>query len=426
MGTRIIKLPDVGEGVAEAEIVEWHVEVGQSVLEDQLLAAVMTDKATVEIPSPVAGVVAALGGEVGSVLAVGAELVRLEVAGEGNEEVSAAPREAATTAPAEKPAAPVPAPVPQPTAVPSAPLAPVTRAPIGPPRAPGEKPIASPAVRRRAREAGVDLRQVRGTGPAGRIGHDDLDAFLRGAPKAGISAARVANTEVETVKIIGLRRRIAQKMAESKRRVAHFSYVEEVDVTALEALRATLNAENRSDRPRLTLMPFLMKALVKAVADFPEMNALYDDEAETLERHGGVHIGIATQTPSGLMVPVVRHCETLSLWDCAAEVQRLAEAAREGRATRAELAGSTITITSLGALGGIVTTPVINRPEVAIIGPNKQVVRPVWQGEQFVPRTMMNLSSSFDHRVIDGYVAARFVQRIKGLLEAPATIFIEA
>jgi 2-oxoisovalerate dehydrogenase E2 component (dihydrolipoyl transacylase) len=426
MGTRIIKLPDVGEGVAEAEIVEWHVEVGQSVLEDQLLAAVMTDKATVEIPSPVAGVVAALGGEVGSVLAVGAELVRLEVAGEGNEEVSAAPREAATTAPAEKPAAAVPAPVPQPTAVPSAPLAPVTRAPIGPPRAPGEKPIASPAVRRRAREAGVDLRQVRGTGPAGRIGHDDLDAFLRGAPKAGISAARVANTEVETVKIIGLRRRIAQKMAESKRRVAHFSYVEEVDVTALEELRATLNAENRQDRPRLTLMPFLMKALVKAVADFPEMNALYDDEAETLERHGGVHIGIATQTPSGLMVPVVRHCETLSLWDCAAEVQRLAEAAREGRATRAELAGSTITITSLGALGGIVTTPVINRPEVAIIGPNKQVVRPVWQGEQFVPRTMMNLSSSFDHRVIDGYVAARFVQRIKGLLEAPATIFIEA
>jgi 2-oxoisovalerate dehydrogenase E2 component (dihydrolipoyl transacylase) len=426
MGTRIIKLPDVGEGVAEAEIVEWHVEVGQSVLEDQLLAAVMTDKATVEIPSPVAGVIAALGGEVGSVLAVGAELVRLEVAGEGNEEVSAAPREAATMAPVEKPAAPVPAPVPQPTAVPSAPLAPVTRAPIGPPRPPGEKPIASPAVRRRAREAGVDLRQVRGTGPAGRIGHDDLDAFLRGAPKAGISVARVANTEVETVKIIGLRRRIAQKMAESKRRVAHFSYVEEVDVTALEELRATLNAENRQDRPRLTLMPFLMQALVKAVADFPEMNALYDDEAETLERHGGVHIGIATQTPSGLMVPVVRHCESLSLWDCAAEVQRLAEAAREGRATRAELAGSTITITSLGALGGIVTTPVINRPEVAIIGPNKQVVRPVWQGGQFVPRTMMNLSSSFDHRVIDGYVAARFVQRIKGLLEAPATIFIEA
>ena len=431
MGTRIIKLPDVGEGVAEAEIVEWHVEVGQSVLEDQLLAAVMTDKATVEIPSPVVGTVVALGAEVGSVLAVGAELVRLEVAGEGNEEVAAAPREAAAAqAPAEKPAAPrpaaAPASAPEPAALSATPPPPVTRAPIGPPRPPGEKPIASPAVRRRAREAGVDLRQVRGTGPAGRIGHDDLDAFLRGAPKAGRSSARAANTEVETVKIIGLRRRIAQKMAESKRRVAHFSYVEEVDVTALEALRATLNAENSQDRPRLTLMPFLMKALVKAIVDFPEMNALYDDEAETLERHGGVHIGIATQTPAGLMVPVVRHCKSLSLWDCAAEVLRLAEAAREGRATRAELTGSTITITSLGALGGIVTTPVINRPEVAIIGPNKQVVRPVWQGEQFVPRTMMNLSSSFDHRVIDGYVAARFVQRIKGLLEAPATIFIEA
>ncbi|HEV3489700.1 MAG TPA: dihydrolipoamide acetyltransferase family protein [Reyranella sp.] len=426
MGTRIIKLPDVGEGVAEAEIVEWHVEVGQSVLEDQLLAAVMTDKATVEIPSPVAGTVVALGAEVGNVLAVGAELVRLEVAGEGNEEVAAAPREAATPpAPAERPRAPVPPPALEPAA-PSQPSPPVTRAPLGPPRPPGEKPIASPAVRRRARDAGVDLRQVRGTGPAGRIGYDDLDAFLRGGAKAGIAAARVANTDVETVKIIGLRRRIAQKMAESKRRVAHFSYVEEVDVTALEALRATLNAENRPDHPRLTLMPFLMQALVKAVADFPEMNALYDDEAETLERHGGVHIGIATQTPAGLMVPVVRHCESLSLWDCAAEVQRLAEAAREGRATRAELTGSTITITSLGALGGIVTTPVINRPEVAIIGVNKQVVRPVWQGAEFVPRTMMNLSSSFDHRVIDGYVAARFVQRVKGLLEAPATIFIEA
>ena len=425
MGTRIIKLPDVGEGVAEAEIVEWHVEVGQSVLEDQLLAAVMTDKATVEIPSPVAGTVVALGAEVGSVLAVGAELVRLEVAGEGNEEVAAAPREAAVpSAPVERPLAAVP-PAPE-SAASSQPAPPVTRAPLGPPRPPGEKPIASPAVRRRAREAGVDLRQVRGTGPAGRIGHADLDAFLRGGAKAGIATTRVANTDVETVKIIGLRRRIAQKMAESKRRVAHFSYVEEVDVTALEALRATLNAENRQDRPHLTLMPFLMQALVKAIADFPEMNALYDDEAETLERHGGVHIGIATQTPAGLMVPVVRHCESLSLWDCAAEVQRLAEAAREGRATRAELTGSTITITSLGALGGIVTTPVINRPEVAIIGPNKQVVRPVWQGEQFVPRTMMNLSSSFDHRVIDGYVAARFVQRIKGLLEAPATIFIEA
>ena len=431
MGIRIVKLPDVGEGVAEAEVVEWHVTVGQSVLEDQILAAVMTDKATVEIPSPVAGTVVALGAEVGGVLAVGAELIRLEVAGEGNAEVAAAPREAAAAPPPAQPLAAAPAPklpVPPPAALPVEPSTasvPTSRVPMGPPRPPGEKPIASPAVRRRARDAGVDLRQVRGTGPAGRINHDDLDAFLRvGAPSA--KGVRAANTEVATVKVIGLRRRIAQKMAEAKRRIAHFSYVEEVDVTALEELRASLNAERRQDRPRLTLMPFLMQALVKAVADFPEMNALYDDEAETIERHGGVHIGIATQTPSGLMVPVVRHCESLDLWECAAEVLRLAEAAREGRATRAELTGSTITITSLGALGGIVTTPVINRPEVAIIGINRQVVRPVWQGTQFVPRTMMNLSSSFDHRVIDGYVAARFVQRIKGLLETPATLFLEA
>jgi 2-oxoisovalerate dehydrogenase E2 component (dihydrolipoyl transacylase) len=427
MGTRIVKLPDVGEGVAEAEIVEWHVEVGQSVLEDQILAAVMTDKATVEIPSPVAGKVLALGGEVGSVLAVGAELVRLEVAGEGSEEVAAAPREAAP--PAHPPAERMTTPPPAPKAAPPPPAetaVPVARGTLGPPRAAGEKPIASPAVRRRAREAGVDLRQVRGSGPAGRISHDDLDAFLKSGPQAGASGgSRVARTEVEIVKVIGLRRRIAQKMAESKRRAAHFSYVEEIDVTALEELRARLNAEN-PDRPRLTLMPFLMQAVVRAVADFPEMNALYDDEAETIERHAGVHIGIATQTPSGLMVPVARHCEARGLWDCAAEVRRLAEAARNGQATRAELAGSTITITSLGPLGGIVTTPVLNRPEVAIIGVNRQVVRPVWQGAEFVPRTMMNLSSSFDHRVIDGYNAAQFVQRIKGLLEAPATIFIEA
>ncbi len=429
MGTRIVKLPDVGEGVAEAEVVEWHVEVGQSVLEDQLLAAVMTDKATVEIPSPVAGTVVALGAEVGGVLSVGAELVRLEVAGEGSAEVSAAPREAAPPSPppVERMTTPAPAPKTPAPSVPAEAPTPVVRGSLGPPRPAGEKPLASPAIRRRAREAGVDLRQVRGSGPAGRISHDDLDAFLKSGPQVGpaVAGGRVARTEVETVKVIGLRRRIAQKMAEAKRRAAHFAYVEEVDVTALEDLRAKLNAEN-PQRPRLTLMPFLMQALVKAVADFPEMNALYDDEADVIERHAGVHIGIATQTPTGLMVPVVRHCEARGLWDCATEVRRLAEAAREGRATRAELSGSTITITSLGPLGGIVTTPVLNLPEVAIIGVNRQVVRPVWQGAAFVPRTMMNLSSSFDHRVVDGYNAAQFVQRIKGLLEAPATIFIEA
>src|SRR5262245_19268342 len=425
MGIRIIKLPDVGEGVAEAELVEWHVEVGQSVLEDQILAAVMTDKATVEIPSPVAGTVVALGGEVGSTLAVGAELVRLEVPGEGDQVVAAQPREAPAPKSAPPPPTPLPTPAPESQARPPAAAA-IVRAPSGPPRPPGEKPIASPAVRRRGRDAGIDLRQVRGSGPAGRVTHDDLDAFLRGSAQPAGAVQRVANTEVETVKVIGLRRRIAQRMAESKRRAAHFSYVEEVDVTALEQLRATLNAEKRADRPRLTLMPFLMQAVVKAVADFPEMNALYDDEAETIERHGGVHIGVATQTESGLMVPVVRHCEALGLWELAAEAQRLSEAARQGHATRAELTGSTITITSLGALGGVASIPVINRPEEAIIGVNKEVVRPVWQGTEFVPRTMMNLSSSFDHRVIDGYNAARFIQRIKGLIEAPATLFLEA
>ncbi|MBS0524256.1 MAG: 2-oxo acid dehydrogenase subunit E2 [Proteobacteria bacterium] len=428
MGTRIVKLPDVGEGVAEAEIVEWHVEVGQSVLEDQVLAAVMTDKATVEIPSPVAGTIVALGGEVGSVLAVGAELVRLEVAGAGNDEVMATPKQAAAAEPSPAPKKPEPA-APRKEPPPAEPPKSVRTEAASPslPRPAIAKPIASPAVRRRARDAGVDLRRVRGSGPAGRISHDDLDAFLRGAGGAVAGGpARVANTKVETIKMVGLRRRIAQKMAESKRRIAHFSYVEEVDVTALEELRKTLNAEERPDRPRLTLIPFLMQALVKAIIDFPEMNALYDDEAETIDRYGGVHIGIATQTNAGLLVPVVRHCEARGLWEFAAEVRRLSEAARQGTASRAELSGSTITITSLGALGGIVTTPVINRPEVAIIGVNREVVRPVWQGGQFVPRTMMNLSSSFDHRVIDGYAAAHFVQRIKGLLEAPATLFIEA
>ncbi|MFO1079301.1 MAG: dihydrolipoamide acetyltransferase family protein [Reyranellaceae bacterium] len=433
MAIRIVKLPDVGEGVAEAELVEWHVAVGDSVLEDQLLAAVMTDKATVEIPSPAAGTVVALGGEVGATLAVGAELVRLEVAGDvaatpGPRTSRSAPTQDADlevrgpmrSARAHEADLEVRGPVRSP--------APTTaRLTLGPPRPAGEKPVASPAVRRRAREAGVDLRQVRGSGPAGRIDHDDLDTFLRGAaaPAAG-GPGRVTNTAVETVKVVGLRRRIAQRMAEATRRAAHFAYVEEIDVTALEALRAALNADKTKERPRLTVLPFLMQAVVRAVADFPQMNALYDDEAEVIERHGGVHIGVATQTGAGLMVPVVRHSEALSLWEMAAEVTRLSQAARDGHAQRGELAGSTITITSLGALGGIVSTPVLNLPEVAIIGVNKQVVRPVWQDGGFVPRTMMNLSSSFDHRVVDGHDAARFIQRLKALIETPATLFLEA
>jgi len=427
MGIRAIKLPDVGEGVAEAEVVEWHVKVGDVVKEDQTLAAVMTDKATVEIPTPFAGTVVALGAEVGGVLSVGAELVRIDAPGQPDD--APAQAAAAPPAPAAPPRAPAAPPSAQAEAEPPVRSASAPRpAPVafGPPRPPGEKPIASPAVRRRARDAGVDLRQVRGSGPAGRIRHEDLDGFLSGDGAGPRIAGRTANAAVETVKVIGLRRRIAQKMAESKRRVAHFSYVEEIDVTALEELRAALNAREGQGRPRLTPMPFLMLALVRAVAEFPQMNALYDDENEVIHRHGGVHIGIATQTPAGLMVPVVRHAEARGLWDCAAEVQRLAAAAREGHASREELTGSTITITSLGALGGIVTTPVINRPEVAIVGVNRQVVRPVWQSGQFVPRKMMNLSSSFDHRVVDGYDAAQFVQRIRGLIEAPAAIFIEA
>jgi len=439
MGIQIVKLPDIGEGVAEAEVVEWHVAVGDMVAEDQMLAAVMTEKATVEIPAPCAGRVVALGAEVGALMAVGGELVRLEIAGAGG------PAEPAAASTAVKPPSPAPLPVASPTAKPTArahqPISSPAahdvktsdianlpgrnRAPLGPPRPVGEKPLASPAVRQRALDAGIDLRQVRGSGPAGRILHDDIDRFIRdGAPGPATGNGKRPNTVVEDVKVVGMRRRIAQNMAESKRRIAHFSYVEEMDVTDLEDLRASLNAQHAQHRGKLTLLPFIIQALVKAIGDFPQMNARYDDEAEIIQRFGGVHVGIATQTPVGLMVPVVRHAEARDLWDVAAEVVRLAEAARKGLAAREELAGSTITVTSLGALGGIASTPVINRPEVAIIGINKQVIRPVWQGNQFVPRKMMNLSSSFDHRVIDGYDAASYIQRIKGFLEEPATMFI--
>jgi 2-oxoisovalerate dehydrogenase E2 component (dihydrolipoyl transacylase) len=452
MASRSIKLPDIGEGVAEAEVVEWHVKVGDAVREDQMIAAVMTDKATVEIPSPADGTVTALGAEAGQMLAVGAELVRLEVssgaatketpedaplatAGDPKHEKKRPQREPVVERPEASAAKSIPAPKreteanPRETRPPSGAgrSASTMGAFVGPPRGAGEKPIASSAVRRRALEAGVDLRQVRGAGPAGRILHDDLDAFLRGGEQpASFGRARVANTAVEEVKVIGLRRRIAQKMADAKRRAAHFSYVEEVDVTALDELRTALNKHGDGARPKLTFMPFLIQALVRALPEFPQMNALYDDDAEVVHRYGGVHVGIATQTPSGLMVPVVRHAEARDLWDIAAEVKRLADAARSGLAQRDELSGSTITITSLGPLGGIVTTPVLNRPEVAIVGVNKQVVRPVWKDNAFVPRLMMNLSSSFDHRVVDGYDAARFIQAVKSLLETPAAIFIDS
>ena len=440
MGQRSIKMPDVGEGVAEAEIVEWSVKVGDLVREDQVVAAVMTDKATVEIPSPVAGTVIALGGGVGDVLAVGAELIRIDAPGMPDSPSAPPPKGAgkAVAVPAAPRAAPVAAPARPPVDAPAeAPpraataRAPARRAvppapPAGAPRPPGEKPLASPAVRLRAREAGVDLRFVRGTGPAGRISHDDLDAYLTRPPNApGKAAGKAPNMAVETINVVGLRRRIAQNMAKSSRRVAHFSYVEEVDVTALKELRAALNARATEERPKLTMLPFLMLAVVKAVADFPQVNAHYDDDNQIIERFGAVHLGIAAQTSAGLMVPVVRHAETLGLHECAREMRQVSEAARAGVAAREELSGSTITLTSLGALGGVASTPVVNRPEVAIVGVNKIVVTPVWRDGGFVPRKTMNLSSSFDHRVVDGHDAATFIQRVRTLLEAPAALFIE-
>jgi 2-oxoisovalerate dehydrogenase E2 component (dihydrolipoyl transacylase) len=430
MAEHVIKLPDVGEGIAEAELVEWHVKVGDLVREDHILAAVMTDKATVEIPSPVDGTVTWLGAEVGESVAVGSDLIRLEISAD------AASSEVRPVAPVEaspKPMPPEPS-HPEPTMPEGragdgghADLRPAAARKIGfgAPRRPGERPLATPAVRLRARETGIDLRQVPGTGPAGRITHEDLEAFIAHGPRTGRSSGLQENDAVEVVKVVGLRRRIAEKMTTANARIAAITYVEEVDVEALENLRAALNAQRRQTQPKLTLLPFLMRALVLAIAEQPNLNAHFDDEAGVIHRYGGVHIGIATQTPSGLVVPVVRHAEALDVWECAAEVRRLGDASRAGVATREEMTGSTITITSLGPMGGIVTTPIVNHPEVAILGVNKIAIRPMWDGAGFVPRKMMNLSSSFDHRVIDGWDAAMFVQRIKTLLETPALIFVE-
>ena len=434
MGARSIKMPDVGEGVAEAEIVEWAVKVGDFVHEDQVVAAVMTDKATVEIPTPIAGSVLKLGGAVGDVLAVGAELIRIDAPGLPDSVAPAASKselelQAPAPAPTVEPEPAEPAPAARATPAGPRPEKPEERASrraqTGAPRPVGEKPLAAPAVRLKAREAGVDLRFVRGSGPAGRITHQDLDAYLARPPEPSRPSSRAPNEAVETIKVAGLRRRIAEAMAESSRRVAHFSYVEETDVTALEELRASLNARANEERPKLTLLPFLMLAIVKAVGEFPQVNAHYDDHNDVITRFGAVHLGVATQTPSGLMVPVVRHAETLGLYQCAREMRRVSEAARQGSAAREELSGSTITLTSLGALGGVASTPIVNRPEVAIVGVNKMVVRPVWRDGGFVPRKVMNLSSSFDHRVVDGYDAATFIQRLRALIETPAALFIE-
>ncbi|MEM9565392.1 MAG: dihydrolipoamide acetyltransferase family protein, partial [Actinomycetota bacterium] len=459
MGRLTVKVPDVGEGVAEVELVSWAVTPGQPVERNQIIAEVMTDKATVEVPSPVDGVVDALSGDAGDRLLVGEPLFVLAVDGEGDTEVDADPdggAEAAAPASAAPPAAgaappaaataPTSTPEPTTTAPSVAAAAPAPTPAGGPrpitgwspaaPRAEHERPRAAPSVRRRAREAGVDLRTVAGTGPAGRITNDDLDQVFR-QPSGGRSGgpdrrrgggSRPADPTVTDQPVIGLRRRIAEQMVASTSTIPHITYVDEVDMTALEELRTSLNDRAASaGGTRLTILPFLVRALVQVLPEFPQCNAhLLDgtDGPDTLRTFGGVHVGIATQTGNGLVVPVLRHAESESLWSSAARLAELADSARTGRASAADLSGSTITITSLGALGGLVTTPVINKPETTIVGVNKLAVRPVWDGERFVPRSMMNLSSSFDHRVVDGWDAANFVRAVKALLEQPALLFV--
>ncbi|MCK0070687.1 dihydrolipoamide acetyltransferase family protein [Kordiimonas laminariae] len=434
MGLHKIQMPDVGEGITEAEIVEWNVSVGDVVKEDDVLAAVMTDKATVEIPSPVDGVVKEISGTIGDMTPVGAVIITLEVEGEGNEAMISAeadaPAPAAEEAPKEevKPEAkaePAPAPAPKKTAVVKKPVASAKKATSGAPRKEGEKPIASPAVRKRAADAGVKLQYVFGTGPVGRITHEDLEDYISGASAPVGGSSKRADTSVEETKVIGLRRKIAERMQDAKQRIPHITYVDEIDVTALEELREHMNATRKEDDPKLTILPFIMKAMVMAIKDYPKLNSHYDDGNDMLYTYGGVHIGMAAQTPGGLMVPVLNHCEAMEINDFANEAKRLANAARDGSISREELTGSTITLSSLGKMGGIVSTPVMNSPEVAIVGVNKVATRPEWRDGGFVPRKMMNLSSSFDHRIIDGWDAAEFIQRIKQLLENPATLFME-
>jgi 2-oxoisovalerate dehydrogenase E2 component (dihydrolipoyl transacylase) len=417
-------MPDVGEGVAEAEVVEWHVKVGDRVEEDQHLVDVMTDKATIDIESPVSGTVVAVAGEVGDIIAIGAMLLVIEVEGEdsgaGEAEAAAEQIEDEMSDANEADMAPAPEPV-----AASAPVDTASEAPA--PAAAAHKVLASPAVRQRARDLGVDLAAVK---PAedGRLRHGDLDAFLAYNAGSGFGAAGKARAD-ETIKVIGLRKRIAQNMAAAKRHIPHFTYVEECDVTDLEVLRAQLN-EGRGDRPKLTMLPLLITAICKTIPAFPTINARYDDEAGVVTRYGCVHLGIAAQTTSGLMVPVIRDAQSRNLWQLAREIGRLAEAARTGKASSEELSGSTLTVTSLGPLGGVATTPVINRPEVAIIGPNRIVERPMFisdgmGGERIAKRKLMNISMSCDHRVVDGHDAASFVQGLKRLIETPALLLVD-
>ena len=431
MTIRTILMPDLGEGIAEVELVLWRVKPGDAVAEDQLLCDVMTDKAAVEIPSSVAGRVLELGGEVGQMMAVGSVLIRIE-------DGAVAQASSSANAPADSgieavPAAAPPAPPPEAASKPTAPPARAaesatadTQRPSSVAAAPQARPatsarvLAAPAVRARARASGLDLTRLQGSGPEGRILHADLDAV--GSARGSSGDATDATHEV---KLIGLRRKIAQKMQESKRRIPHFTYVEEVDVTEMVALRDELNRQYAAARGELSPLAFVIRAVVRAVAAFPQVNARFDDDSGVLRLYDAVHLGVATQTPGGLMVPVLRQAQTLDLWASAAAIASLAASARAGKATRDELTGSTLTVTSLGKLGGIVTTPVINHPEVAIVGINRIVARPMVHDGSIQVRQMMNLSSSFDHRVVDGAVAAAYIQRVKQLLEHPATLFID-
>ncbi len=428
MGIHKIQMPDVGEGITEAEIVEWNVSVGDVVKEDDVIAAVMTDKATVEIPSPVDGMVKEITGALGEMTAVGSVIIALEVEGEGNN-IPDAPAPEPAPALEEKTSEPAPAPKPvqtKATATVAKPTKTATKpGPSGAPRAEGERPVASPAVRKRAMDAGVKLQYVHGTGPAGRITHEDLDDYISGASAPVAGSGRRPNTHVEEIKVMGLRRKIGERMQDAKSRIPHITYVEEVDVTELENLRAHMNATKQADQPKLTILPFIMLAMAKALKAYPKCSAHYDDGEDIVYQYGAAHIGMAAQTPGGLMVPVVKHVEALNIWGIAEEIRRLADAARDGSITREELTGSTITLSSLGRMGGIVSTPVINSPEVAIVGVNKVATRPVWKDGGFVPRQIMNLSSSFDHRIIDGWDAAEFIQKIRELMENPATLFME-
>ena len=429
MGTFTFRLPDIGEGIAEAEIVTWHVKVGDRVEEDGKLADVMTDKATVEMESPVSGVVVQVAGAEGDMIAIGSPLVVIETDGEGEaEEAAPAPKAEAAPAPESAPD-PVRA---EPVEAPSATLPDAPKSEASPSTSSGRtdhgaRILASPAVRARAADLGIDLAQVK---PAedGRIRHADLDAFLAYNAGGGFRAPGGKRAD-QQVRVIGLRRRISENMAASKRNIPHFSYVEESDVTALEEMRAQLNAA-RGNRPKLTMLPLLITALCRALPDFPMINARFDDEAGVVTRFGSVHLGMATQTDGGLMVPVIRDAQDKNLWQLAAEITRLAEAARNGTAKSEELSGSTITLTSLGPLGGVAHTPVINRPEVAIIGPNRIVERPMFVpdglgGERIEKRKLMNLSISCDHRVVDGWDAASFVQAVKRLIETPVLLLAD-